>query len=507
MSVSDKRGLDAFARGLAEAGVEIVSTGSTATAIREAGVPVTEVAEVTGFPEMMDGRVKTLHPAIHAGVLADKSNRGHLRELEGRGIAPFDLVAVNLYPFEETATDDAGTPEIVEQIDIGGPTLVRAAAKNFGSVAVVVTPERYGSVLEAIRGGGVDARFRRRLAAEAFGHVARYDAAIAAWFWAGETEDVAEEWALGLHRVTELRYGENPHQRAALYRTVLGPGPLGGAEVLQGKEMSFNNWLDADAALGLARMLAKPAAVIVKHNNPCGAAVASTAAEAYRAALASDPVSAFGGVVAFRGEVDGAAAEAMAEVFTEVVVARRFAPEALTAFASRGNLRVVRAGGLQPTVGGFPAPNLDLRPIAGGALVQDADDILETRLDMKVAAGPEPTEEQWRDLLFAWTVAARVKSNAIVLARDATTVGIGAGQMSRVDAVDIAVRKAGDRSAGSVMASDAFFPFRDSIDRAAEAGIRAVIQPGGSVRDEEVLAAAEEHGLTMVLTGRRHFRH
>jgi phosphoribosylaminoimidazolecarboxamide formyltransferase / IMP cyclohydrolase len=507
VSVSDKRGLDAFARGLVEAEAEIVSTGSTAAAIREAGVPVTEVAEVTGFPEMMDGRVKTLHPAIHAGVLADKSNPEHLRELESRSIAPFDLVAVNLYPFEETVTDDAGPPEIVEQIDIGGPTLVRAAAKNWASVAVVVSPDRYGEVLAAIREGGVEVRYRRRLAAEAFGHVARYDAAIATWFWAGETKEEPEEWALGLHRVTELRYGENPHQRAALYRTVLGPGPLGGAEVLQGKEMSFNNWLDADAALGLARMLAKPAAVIVKHNNPCGAAVASSAAEAYRAALASDPVSAFGGVVAFRGEVDGAAAEAMAEVFTEVVVARRFAPEALAAFASRANLRVVRAGGLQPTVGGFPAPNLDIRPIAGGVLVQDADDVHETRLDMKVAAGPEPTEEQWRDLLFAWTVAARVKSNAIVLARDAATVGIGAGQMSRVDAVDIAVRKAGDRSAGSVMASDAFFPFRDSIDRAAEAGIRAVIQPGGSVRDEEVLAAAEEHGITMVLTGRRHFRH
>jgi phosphoribosylaminoimidazolecarboxamide formyltransferase / IMP cyclohydrolase len=515
VSVSDKRALDAFARGLAEAGVEVVSTGSTAAAIREAGVAVTEVAEVTGFPEMMDGRVKTLHPAIHAGILADKSNPEHLRELEARGIAPFDLVAVNLYPFERAVAAVLDIPEIVEQIDIGGPTLVRAAAKNFGSVAVVVSPDQYVAVLASIRRGGLGVRYRRRLAAEAFGHVARYDAAIATWFWAGEHSlheghALPGEWALGLDRISELRYGENPHQRAALYRTVLGPGPLGGAEVLQGKEMSFNNWLDADAALGVARMLARPAAVIVKHNNPCGAAVASTPAEAYRAALASDPVSAFGGVVAFRGEVDGAAAQAMAEVFTEVVVARKFAPEALEAFAGRANLRVVRAGPQPFTTGptgGVRMPTLDIRRIAGGALIQDADDVHETRLDMKVAAGPDPTEEQWRDLLFAWTVAARVKSNAIVLARDAATVGIGAGQMSRVDAVDIAVRKAGDRVAGSVLASDAFFPFRDSIDRAAQAGIRAVIQPGGSVRDEEVLATAEEHGITMVLTGRRHFRH
>jgi phosphoribosylaminoimidazolecarboxamide formyltransferase/IMP cyclohydrolase len=507
VSVSDKRGLDDFARGLSEAGVEIVSTGSTAAAIRGAGVPVTEVAEVTGFPEMMNGRVKTLHPAIHAGVLADKSNPEHLRDLDARGIAPFDLVAVNLYPFERTVAEDPDLHRIVEQIDIGGPTLVRAAAKNYHSVAVVVTPDRYAEVLASIRRGGVGMRWRQRLAAEAFGHVARYDAAIAAWFWAGEKEEEPGEWAIGLHRVGELRYGENPHQRAALYRTVLGPGPLGGAEVLQGKEMSFNNWLDADAALSLAQMLAKPAAVIVKHNNPCGAAVAATAADAYRAALASDPVSAFGGVVAFKGQVDGDAAEATTEVFTEVVVAPDFAPEALEAFASRENLRVVRAGTRPLTTGGFRTPNLDVRHIDGGVLVQDADEILETRLDMKVAAGPEPTEEQWRDLLFAWTVAARVKSNAIVLAQQGATVGIGAGQMSRVDAVDIAVRKAGDRAAGSCLASDAFFPFRDSIDRAAEAGIGAVIQPGGSVRDEEVLAAAHEHGITMVLTGRRHFRH
>jgi phosphoribosylaminoimidazolecarboxamide formyltransferase / IMP cyclohydrolase len=499
VSVSDKQGLERLARGLADAGVELVSTGSTAAAIRAAGVAARDVAEVTGFPEMLDGRVKTLHPAVHGGVLADKSNRRHLEELSERGIEPFDLVAVNLYPFERAVASGAEGPDVVEQIDIGGPTLLRAAAKNFGSVGVVVSPQRYDEVVAAVANGGLDVGLRRRLAAEAFGHVARYDAVIAGWF-AGPDQALPEEWSIGLERVAWLRYGENPHQAAALYRTALSPEPLGSAQVLQGKEMSFNNWLDADAARGLASTLGAPAAVIVKHNNPCGAALAATPADAYRAALASDPVSAFGGVVAFNVEVDGAAAEAMAEVFTEVVLAPSFAPAALKTFSARRNLRVVRAG---PR----PAPTLDVRPIDGGALVQEADLIRETRLDMKVAGRREPTEGEWRDLLFGWTVAARVTSNAIVLARETATVGVGAGQMSRVDSVDIAVRKAGDRAAGSSMASDAFFPFRDGIDRAARAGVRAVIQPGGSIRDDEVLAAADQHDMAVVLTGRRHFRH
>jgi phosphoribosylaminoimidazolecarboxamide formyltransferase/IMP cyclohydrolase len=487
-----------FARGLADAGVELVSTGSTAAAIREAGAVVREVAEVTGFPEMMGGRVKTLHPAIHAGILADKSSARHLEELAGQGIEPFDLVVVNLYPFERTVSSGGDSPEVVEQIDIGGPTLVRAAAKNFGSVGVVVSPDRYEAVLAAVRAGGLDARLRRRLAAEAFGHVARYDAAIAAWFW-DASQDLPPEWALGMGRVSELRYGENPHQAAALYAAP-GSGPLDGGQVLQGKEMSFNNWLDADAARGLATTLAWPAVVIVKHNNPCGAAVADTPADAYRAALASDPVSAFGGVVAFNSDVDGDAARAMGEIFTEVVVAPAFTQGALDVLAERKNVRLVRAPISR-------SPQLDVRPIFGGALVQEADVIEETRLDMKVASRREPSDEEWSDLLFAWTVAARVKSNAIVLARDTATVGVGAGQMSRVDSVDIAVRKAGERAEGSAMASDAFFPFRDGIDRAAEAGVAAVIHPGGSVRDEEVLTAADEHGMALVVTGRRHFRH
>jgi phosphoribosylaminoimidazolecarboxamide formyltransferase/IMP cyclohydrolase len=439
---------------------------------------------------------------IHAGILADRSDPGHRRELEDAGIEPFDLVVVNLYPFEAAVAGGAGEAEAIEQIDIGGPTLVRAAAKNFGSVAVVVSPARYPDVLTAIEeGGGVPRAVRAELAAEAFEHIALYDAAIASWF-ASLAEEAAppRRVALGLERLHELRYGENPHQRAALYRQVLTPGPLGGAEVLQGKEMSFNNWLDAEAARALAAALPATSAVIVKHHNPCGVAVAATGAEAYAAALASDPISAFGGVVAYNAEVDDTAAAAMADVFTEVVIAPAFTEAALSAFAERKNLRVVRA----------PAPSgrrLEIRPIEGGALVQSADELEESRAEMKVVTRRDPSEAEWDDLVFAWAVAARVKSNAIVLAARGATVGVGAGQMSRVDAVDIAARKAGERSGGAVMASDAFFPFRDGLDRAAEAGVRAVIQPGGSVRDPEVIEAADEHGMAMVFTGRRHFRH
>jgi phosphoribosylaminoimidazolecarboxamide formyltransferase/IMP cyclohydrolase len=501
LSVSDKGGLVPFARALAEAGVAILSTGSTAATIREAGVEVQDVAEVTGAPEMLEGRVKTLHPAIHAGILADRAKPGHLEELEARGIEPFDLVVVNLYPFERAVMSGRSSEQIVEQIDIGGPTLVRAAAKNHASVAVVVSPDRYEEVAAEIAAGGTTLELRARLGEEAFAHVAAYDAAIAGWFRdrAGG-EGPPASLTLGLERSGSLRYGENPHQDAALYREVLTPGPLGGAEVLQGKEMSFNNWLDADAARTLAWSLSDRAAVIVKHTNPCGVALAPTLAEAYRAALASDPVSAFGGVVAFNEEVDGGAAAAMAEVFTEVVVAPGFTPEAMEAFGSRANLRLLRAAG--PGAG-----RLEIRPIEGGALVQEADPVDETRKAFTVVGRREPTPAEWDDLALAWVVAARVRSNAIVLASGTATVGIGAGQMSRVDAVDIACRKAGPRAAGAVMASDAFFPFRDGIDRAAEAGVRAVIQPGGSVRDAEVLEAADEHGMAMVLTGTRHFRH
>jgi phosphoribosylaminoimidazolecarboxamide formyltransferase / IMP cyclohydrolase len=501
LSVSDKGGLVDLARALDELSVLLISTGSTAEVLRAEGLAVTSVSEVTGFPEMMDGRVKTLHPAIHAGILADRSNPRHMQELAAQGIEPIDLVVVNLYPFQATVASGAGEREIVEQIDIGGPTLLRAAAKNFDSVAVVVSPARYEEVALAVTRGGPDRELRKGLAEEAFAHVARYDAAIAAWFSerAGG-DDIGPTLGLSLERMAALRYGENPHQRGALFRSAQSAGPLGDAQVVQGKEMSFNNWLDAEAARALAGILQQPAAVIVKHHNPCGAAVAETAAAAYRAALASDPLSAFGGVVAFNGQVDAAAARAMAEVFIEVVIAPGFHRQALDAFAERRNLRVVQAPSLT-------APGLEVRPIDGGALVQDADAVTETREEMKVVSRREPDQAEWEDLLFAWTVAARVKSNAIVLASDRATVGVGAGQMSRVDSVELACRKAGDRARGSSMASDAFFPFRDGIDRAAEAGVRAAIQPGGSVRDDQVVAAADEHDMAMVFTGRRHFRH
>ena len=499
ISVWDKEGVVELARGLVDAGAEVISTGSTAATIREAGLAVTEVAEVTGFPEMMGGRVKTLHPAIHAGILADKTNPEHLSALEGQGITPIDLVVVNLYPFERTVASGASEAEIVEQIDIGGPTLVRAAAKNASSVGVVVDPARYPEVLDAVKAGGLPADLRQALAAQAFAHVAVYDAAIAEWFGRGAQEP-PQAVALGLERVQQLRYGENPHQGAGLYRRVPGPGPLGGAEVLQGKDMSFNNWLDAEAARALAGAFDDPCAVIVKHHNPCGTALADSLADAYGKAFASDEVSAFGGVVAFNREVDRDAARRMAEVFTEVVIAPGYAEGALAVLGEKRNLRVVRAP--LPEAGGW-----EVRPIDGGALVQESDAVTEVRGDMKAVTVREPSEEEWRDLLFAWTVAARVKSNAIVLASDRGTVGVGAGQMSRVDAVDIAARKAGDRARGSALASDAFFPFSDGVERAAEAGVGAVIQPGGSVRDQEVVAAADRAGMAMVLTGKRHFRH
>jgi phosphoribosylaminoimidazolecarboxamide formyltransferase / IMP cyclohydrolase len=503
IAVADKSGVVELASGLAALGVEIVSTGNTASALEAGGVPVRPVADVTGFPEMLGGRVKTLHPRIHGGILADKRRPEHLAELQEQAIEPFDLVVVNLYPFREAVASGADADEAVEQIDIGGPAMVRAAAKNFESVAVVANPARYEEVLAELReGGGVTRASRLALAREAFAHTADYDAAIAAWFGqeASPSGEMPRAIMLSFALRGDLRYGENPHQRAALYAKTGGQGPLGGAEVLQGKEMSYNNWLDAEAARGASGLFDQPVAVIVKHHNPCGVAVASTLAEAYGLALKGDPVSAFGGIVAFNREVDDATAQAMAEVFTEVVVAPEFTAGALEAFARKTNLRVLRAPIPQP--GG-----LEVRPLDGGSLVQEADTVTERREDMKIVTTNQPSEAQWEDLLFAWKVAARVKSNAIVLASGGATVGIGAGQMNRVTSVGIAVRAAGDRAAGSVLASDAFFPFRDGLDLAAEGGITAVIQPGGSVRDEEVIASAEEHGLAMVFTGHRHFRH
>ncbi|HWO71147.1 MAG TPA: bifunctional phosphoribosylaminoimidazolecarboxamide formyltransferase/IMP cyclohydrolase [Actinomycetota bacterium] len=502
LSAADKAGLPELARALAELGVELLSTGSTARALRDAGLAVTPVAEVTGFPELLDGRVKTLHPRIHAAILADRANPEHVRQLEEHGIPPIDLVVVNLYPFREAVAAGAAEPEVIEQIDVGGPAMVRAAAKNHGSVGVVVRPERYPEVVgELRREGGLSLDTRRRLAAEAFAHTAAYDAAIASWFASRLAGEALPGFVgLALEKEADLRYGENPHQRGALYREAGGPGPLGGARVLQGKGMSFNNWLDAWAASSLAAALPRPAAVIVKHNNPCGAALGPSAAEAYRRALAGDPVSAFGGVVAFNVEVDAEAASATAEVFTEVVAAPAFDAGARGAFASREALRLVE---LPPELPG----GLDVRPIPGGALVQDRDAVTEALAEARVVSTRAPTEREWADLELAWTVAAAVRSNAIVLVRDGATVGIGAGQMSRVDASFLAVRKAGDRARGAVLASDAFFPFPDALEVAGDAGVTAVVHPGGSVRDEEVLRAAEARGMAVVVTGRRHFRH
>ena len=503
LAVFDKDGVVDLARGLHELGVELVSSGGTAAALREAGVPVVSVEDVTGFPEMLDGRVKTLHPKIHAGILADRRKPAHEAELADQGIEPFDLVVVNLYAFRETVASGADEYDVIEKIDIGGPAMVRAAAKNFASVAVVVRPERYDAVVSALRSeGGVSLELRRELASEAFAHTAAYDAAVASWF--GSTEGALPSFVgSALEKSADLRYGENPHQRGALYADASGPGVLAGARILvEGKEMSFNNWLDVDAALTLAGDLAPlgTAAVIVKHNNPCGAAVAGTPAEAYAAAFESDTVSAFGGIVAFGREVDEATAAAMAEVFTEVVVAPAFSDAALEAFGARKGLRVVEAA--LPVVGG-----LDVRVLPGGALVQDRDAAPEAAGASEVVSSRAPSEDEWRDLRFAWIVSMRVKSNAIVFAEDLATVGVGAGQMSRVDAAFIAARKAGDRAKASVMASDAFFPFPDAVEVAADAGVTAVIHPGGSIRDDQVLAVAEARGMSVVVTGRRHFRH
>jgi phosphoribosylaminoimidazolecarboxamide formyltransferase/IMP cyclohydrolase len=516
VAVADKSNVVELVRGLVDRGVEVVSTGNTAHVLEEAGIRVVSVAAVTGFPEFLEGRVKTLHPRIHGGILANKNKPSHLAELEEHGIEPFDLVVVNLYPFLETVMSGAAAPEVIEQIDIGGPAMVRAAAKNFESVGVVVRPDDYGAILYELDGvGGLSRETRYRLAREAFSHTSAYDTAIAAWFaeQEGETETPSREkekeddleglpefLSIALSRRSSLRYGENPHQRGGLYTPEAGPEPLGGAEVLQGKEMSFNNWLDAEAARAVAFQFERPAAVIVKHHNPCGVALGHSLADAYARALEGDRVSAFGGIVAFNREVDEETARAMGDMFTEVVVAPAYTQGALTAYSSKVNLRVLHAPG--PGAGG-----LDVRFIDGGALVQDMDQVVETGSDMKVVTSREPSDEEWEDLLFAWTVAARVTSNAIVLAKDLATVAVGAGQMNRLTSVDIASRQAGERARGASLASDAFFPFRDGLDRAAEAGIVAVIQPGGSVRDEEVIAAAEEHGLAMVFTGRRHFRH
>jgi phosphoribosylaminoimidazolecarboxamide formyltransferase / IMP cyclohydrolase len=521
ISVSDKTGVEDFARGLAARGVELVSTGGTAAALKAAGLAVRDVADLTGFPEMMDGRVKTLHPAVHGGILALRDQAEHVGAMEAHGIGGIDLVAINLYPFEATIARGAAFDETIENIDVGGPAMIRAAAKNHGWVTVVVDPLDYEAVLANVQAhdGGVTSSLRRKLAAKAFARTAVYDAAIAGWFAAELGDDMPDYYALPGTQRQSLRYGENPHQKAAFYATPSrGPARPGVATArqMQGKELSYNNLNDTDAAYELVAEFApeaSPAVAIIKHANPCGVALGPTLAEAYRKALLCDPVSAFGGIIALNGTLDADAARAISEIFTEVIIAPDATEEARNILSKKKNLRLLLAGGLPDA----SAPGLTLRTVAGGFLLQTRDNGAETDWDFKVATKRAPTPQELADLKFAFRVCKHVKSNTIVFAKGGATTGIGAGQMSRVDAARIAAWK-GEEAAraaglperltqGSVAASDAFFPFADGLIALAEAGATAVIQPGGSMRDEEVIAAADERGIAMVLTGMRHFRH
>ena len=508
VSVSDKRGLVPFVSGLAELGVEILSTGGTCRQLRDAGLEVVEVSEKTGFPEIMDGRVKTLHPVIHGGLLGRRGTDEAV--MAEHGIEPIDLLVVNLYPFEQTiARADATLDDAIENIDIGGPAMIRAASKNHDGVAVIVSPDDYDAVLEHLNNGTLTLEERRRLAARAYAHTASYDTAITRYLSASLGDDVLGERFLYAGRLSEkLRYGENPHQQAAFYVDQrAAPGSLAAAKQLQGKALSYNNIADSDAALECVKQFEQPACVIVKHANPCGVAVAQDIGDAYDMAFRTDPTSAFGGIIAFNRPLDAKTAQLIVDrQFVEVIVAPSVDPDAAAVTAAKKNVRVLETGAWgEAGVAGY-----DFKKVSGGLLVQDSDMGRITADDLRVVTKKAPTAAQIADMLFAWTVVKYVKSNAIIFCKDNMTIGIGAGQMSRVYSTKIAAIKAGDEGLevkGSVMASDAFFPFRDGIDAAAEHGIAAIIQPGGSMRDDEVIAAADEHGLAMVFTGMRHFRH
>jgi phosphoribosylaminoimidazolecarboxamide formyltransferase/IMP cyclohydrolase len=522
ISVSDKSGLLELAGALADSGVEIVSTGSTAQTIRDAGYAVTDVSSVTGFPESLDGRVKTLHPSVHAGLLADLRLESHEQQLADLGIEPFELVVVNLYPFVETVASGADTATVVENVDIGGPAMVRASAKNHPNVAIVVSPASYAEVVEAVRAGGTTLELRKRLAAQAFAHTAAYDTAVASYFasdvvaaeaaaptTAGEIETPGafdEHLSFGADLAATLRYGENAHQAAALYTSAQGTG-IAQATQLHGKEMSYNNYVDADAAVRAAYDFAEPAVAIIKHANPCGIAIAPAdaadpIAAAHAAAHACDPLSAFGGVIAANRPVTVAMAETVKDIFTEVVVAPAFDPEAIEILSRKKNIRLLTL----PT--DFALAEREVKQISGGFLVQDADRFTSFDQSTWTLVAGEPADEQTlTDLAFAWKASRAVKSNAILLANLGASVGVGMGQVNRVDSCHLAVNRAGDRAAGSVAASDAFFPFADGLQVLLDAGVRAVVQPGGSVRDDEVIAAAKAAGVTMYFTGERHFFH
>lgn len=516
VSVSDKTGLDVFVRGLVDLGFEILSTGGTRTFLERAGIPVVDVTEYTGFPEIMDGRVKTLHPKVHGAILGRPTLASDAEAIAAHGIIPFQLVVVNLYPFQQTiARPDVTIDEAIENIDIGGPSMVRSAAKNHAHVGIVSSPDQYAEVLEKLQNDQFDEACRRRLAAAAFEMTAVYDRAISDYLAeitaAPEADSAAfgSRLTLSFQRQQTLRYGENPHQRAAFYvESAPAPGTLATAEQLNGKELSYNNLLDLDAARAIAAEFSEPAACVIKHNNPCGCAIAETLAEAFENAHAGDPVSAFGSIIGLNRVVDPSTAERMCEPgrFIEAIIAPGYTPEALEILTNRpkwrNNVRLMQVEFSDADRG---AP--DYRRISGGLLVQDRDDLPQDDSEWKVVTEREPTAEELRDLRFAWAVCRYVKSNAIVFAKGGMLLGAGAGQMSRLDSSMIAAHKAGDRSQAGVVASDAFFPFRDGIDEAAKAGIKAAIQPGGSRNDQEVIDACNEHGIAMIFTGRRHFRH
>jgi phosphoribosylaminoimidazolecarboxamide formyltransferase / IMP cyclohydrolase len=504
ISVSDKTGIAEMAKELARREVEIVSTGGTRRVLEEAGVPVTGISDVTGFPEILDGRVKTLHPRVHAGLLAVRDKPSHTEQLEVHDIQPFDLVVVNLYPFEQTvAKPDVSYAEAVENIDIGGPSMVRAAAKNHRYVTVLVDPADYEEVLAQMdASGGVDEALRRRLAAKAFRHTAAYDAAIAGYLTEQSGETFPEKLTVSFDKAQGLRYGENPHQQAAFYRKNRpATGTIASAEQLHGKELSYNNIQDANAALEIVAEFSEPAAVAVKHMNPCGVGKGENVSEAYQKAFEADPVSIFGGIIAVNRPVDAETALKMKEIFLEIILAPDFEPKALEILKEKKNLRLLRLGEIRKH------GEWKLQTISGGLLVQDADTKQVTREDCKVVTDRQPGEEEWDQLLFAWNVVKHVKSNAIVLAKDFRTIGVGAGQMNRVGAAGIAIRQAGEEAKGAVLASDAFFPMKDTVEAAAAAGIKAIIQPGGSIRDQESIEEANRHGIAMVFTGIRHFKH
>lgn len=507
ISVSDKTGIDTLARALNQRGVEIVSTGGTASAISDLGIPVTAVSDVTGFPEMLDGRVKTLHPAIHGALLARLENPEHKRQIDEAGISPISILVANLYPFERTvAAPDATPHDIVENIDIGGPAMVRAAAKNFDHVFAVTNPADYDALLEMLDAPPEEQqRFRKSLAARAFAHVSTYDSLVSAWL-RNDGDRFPQELSIGLRRTVTPKYGENSHQAAAVYSR-LRPGPhvtgILDAEQLKGETLSFNNYLDADAAWNAVQMFERPAVSIIKHTVPCGLAVRDSLVDAYRAAFEGDPVSAFGGIVALNRTVDLDTAREMRKLKLDIIIAPAFDDNALELLQKKKGTRLLQISNRN----GTRVPELDLRPISGGLLVQEPDIAQESPQDWSVVTERAPSETEYRDLEFAWKVIPAIKSNAILFVRNEAVVGLGAGQPNRLESVAIAARKAGEKAQGAVMASDAFFPFADGIEEALRAGVSAVIQPGGSLRDEEVIAAANDAGVAMVFTGRRHFRH